>query len=66
MKTHHFLFTPTFLCFLIFPSDPQRYSTFERCLLGLLLNNNNNIYIDAIRSLVNARDLQLECARVLE
>ena len=23
--------------------DPQRYSTFECCLLGLLFNNNNNL-----------------------
>ena len=43
-KTHQFLFTPTFPCFLIFPLllNPQRYNTLECCLLGLLLNNNNN------------------------
>ena len=36
-KTHHFL-----LLFHVFPSpDPQRYYTFECCLLGLQLNNNN-------------------------
>ena len=42
-KAHHFLFTPTFPCFLIFPLllIPQRYSTFDCCLLGLLLNINN-------------------------
>ena len=46
--------TPTFLCIPAFPlflnPPPLRYSTFECCLLGLLLddnnnNNNNNIYI---------------------
>ena len=32
------------LLFRVFPLFliPQRYSTFEWCLLGLLLNNNNN------------------------
>ena len=43
-KTHHFFFTPTFPWFPVFPLllTPQRYSTFECCLLGLLFNNNNN------------------------
>ena len=37
----------TFPCFLVFPLflTPQRYSTFECCLMGLLFNNNNNIYL---------------------
>ena len=35
-KTYHFLFIPTFPCFLVLPLlTPQRYSTFECCLLGL-------------------------------
>ena len=39
-KIHYFLFIPTSLCFPVFPLlTPQRYSTFEWCLLGLLLNN---------------------------
>ena len=46
-KTHHFLSTSGFLCFLIFLLllNPQRYSSFECCLLELLLNNNDNIII---------------------
>ena len=42
-KTQHTLFTPTFLCFPIFPLllNPKRHSTFEWCLLELLFNNNN-------------------------
>ena len=44
-KTHLFLFTPTFLCFLIFflLLSHQQYSTFECWQLGLLLNNKKYI-----------------------
>ena len=42
-KTNHFLFTPPFQCFPIFPLHlaPQWSSPFERCLLELFFNNNN-------------------------
>ena len=47
-KTHHFLFTSTFLCFPAFHLllNNQQYSAFEYRLLGLLLNNN----IDKIKA----------------
>ena len=43
-KSYYFLFTPTFPWFLVFPLflTLQRFSTFEFCLLGLLLSDNNN------------------------
>ena len=42
LKPTPFVITSTFLCFPIFPLllTPQQYSTFECCLLGLLLHNN--------------------------
>ena len=75
-KTHPFFFTPTFPCFPLL-LIPQWYSTFECCLLGCsiiiwcVLDKScadeaecSQRVAGDIMSLVNARSLQLECARV--